>query len=63
LAARPALVLRGQAPQPGLLEFEIVSFSPSDGEWLKGVGDTLKTGFQDLQEESPGSLSLEMGEE
>ncbi|MDR1893372.1 MAG: ribosomal-processing cysteine protease Prp [Spirochaetales bacterium] len=60
LGARPGFILVGEAAEPGLLAFTVQKFPPADKDWLRGVGDTLKMGFEDLLKESPGQVKLEI---
>jgi uncharacterized protein len=57
LEALPGAELRGRAPEPGMLSFEVLRPSAS-AERAAGIADCLMIGMGDLAREYPGSVAL-----
>jgi len=63
LSAQPDLRVSGQEPAEGYLRLALEPPAPARREWVRGVTDTLVAGLRDLDQEFPGRLKLEIGEE
>lgn len=57
LEALPGIEIRGLAPEPGSLSFEVLRPAES-GERAAGVADCLVLGMGDLAREYPGSVAF-----
>jgi uncharacterized protein YsxB (DUF464 family) len=60
LAGEPGLSVDGESPEPGVMRLALAP--PPDGkrEWVRGVTAILLRGLNDLAEEFPGRLRLEI---
>jgi uncharacterized protein YsxB (DUF464 family) len=59
LEASNAVKMQGGASERGLLELEITAFSGSEG-WLHGVTDLLLQGLDDLRNEFPKDIQVQL---
>jgi uncharacterized protein YsxB (DUF464 family) len=57
LGALPGIELRGEAEEPGALDFEVLSLA-SGAERAAGIADFLLTGLGDLAREYPDAVAL-----
>ncbi|MBN1837492.1 MAG: ribosomal-processing cysteine protease Prp [Spirochaetales bacterium] len=60
LYRHPGLQVGGGADRPGRMLLELSSASEGTRAWLQGVTDFLLAGLQDIQDEYPQSLKLEI---
>ncbi|MBU0935564.1 MAG: ribosomal-processing cysteine protease Prp [Spirochaetes bacterium] len=54
----PRLVLEGQAPESGVLGFDLKQYEAAQTTALRASGDVLLTGLAGLQREYPDALDL-----
>jgi uncharacterized protein YsxB (DUF464 family) len=57
-AAYPGVKVSGEAPDPGFLAFNVITFPPDTVEWIKGVGDFLLVGLSGVQREYPDLINV-----
>jgi uncharacterized protein YsxB (DUF464 family) len=60
LCAGRGIVRSGGAAAPGQLHCELASPSPAARGWLEGVSDFLIKGVNDLRDEFPGEIAVQV---
>ena len=57
-AGYEGVMVRGSAPAPGSLSFEIGRYPPAMADRLRGVGDFLTVGLSSVDREYPGLIDV-----
>ncbi len=63
VCAEKGIVAQAGAEERGAMRCIVRPGGDADGEWLRGVTGFLLRGLRDLQEEFPGTLSMDVNEE